>query len=89
MVLLSRYRMPRHAGFGLVLAKTGYAKVTRRYEGETMSGFVSYEVQGPVGVITLNNPPVNALSVNKGVMQSMLALLDGIEHRLHDALVNR
>ena len=29
-------------------------------EGETMSDFVSYEVQGPVGVITLKNPPVNA-----------------------------
>ena len=48
-----------------------------------MSGFVSYEVQGPVGVITLNNPPVNALSVNKGVMQSMLDAIKEGEHDQH------
>ncbi|NIO43312.1 MAG: 3-hydroxyacyl-CoA dehydrogenase [Burkholderiales bacterium] len=48
-----------------------------------MSDFVSYEVQGPVGVITLNNPPVNALSVNKGVIQGILDAIKEGEHDQH------
>ena len=50
-----------------------------------MSDYVSYEVQGPVGVITLDNPPVNALSVNKGVLQG---ILDAIKEGEHDHHVN-
>ncbi|UCH47609.1 MAG: enoyl-CoA hydratase/isomerase family protein [Betaproteobacteria bacterium] len=50
-----------------------------------MSDFVSYEVQGPIGVITLNNPPVNALSVSKGVLQG---ILDAIKEGEHDQHVN-
>ncbi len=48
-----------------------------------MSDYVSYEVQGPVGVITLNNPPVNALSVNKGVLQGILDAIKEGEHDHH------
>ena len=36
---------------------------------------VEYEKRGKIGVITLNNPPVNALSVNKGVVQGILDAL--------------
>ena len=50
-----------------------------------MSEVVTYEVQGSVGVITLNNPPVNALSVNKGVLQR---ILDSIKEGEHDQHVN-
>ncbi|MEI7970470.1 MAG: 3-hydroxyacyl-CoA dehydrogenase NAD-binding domain-containing protein [Betaproteobacteria bacterium] len=43
-----------------------------------MPSIVEYQVQGHVGVITLNNPPVNALSVGKGLLQGILdALKDG------------
>ncbi len=48
-----------------------------------MSDYVSYEVQGPIGVITLNNPPVNALSVNKGVLQGILDAIKEGEHDHH------
>ena len=48
-----------------------------------MSDLVSYEVQGPVGVITLKNPPVNALSVNKGVLQGILDAIKEGEHDQH------
>ena len=48
-----------------------------------MSDYVSYEVQGPIGVITLNNPPVNALSVNKGVLQGILDAIKDGEHDHH------
>ena len=40
-----------------------------------MSDIVTYAVQGHLGVITLNNPPVNALSVSKGVLQRILPFL--------------
>ena len=50
-----------------------------------MSEVVTYEVQGSVGVITLNNPPVNALSVNKGVLQR---ILDSIKEGEHDQHIN-
>jgi len=46
-----------------------------------MSDVVSYAVQGHLGLITLNNPPVNALSVSKGVLQRVL---DAIKEGEHD-----
>ncbi len=46
-----------------------------------MSDFVTYAVQGHLGLITLNNPPVNALSVSKGVLQR---ILDAIKEGEHD-----
>ncbi len=49
-----------------------------------MTDIVSYAVQGHLGVITLNNPPVNALSVSKGVLQR---ILDGIQEGEHDPAV--
>src|SRR5712691_10204699 len=48
-----------------------------------MSDLVTFEKQGQVGVITVNNPPVNALS--QGVRQG---LLDGITKGLADAGVS-
>ncbi len=48
-----------------------------------MSDFVSYEVQGSIGVITLKNPPVNALSVNKRVPQGILDAIKEGEHDQH------
>ncbi len=42
---------------------------------------VDYQKQGSIGVITLNNPPVNALSVNKGLLQ---AVLDAFKEGDHD-----
>ena len=50
-----------------------------------MSQVVSYEVRGSIGLIQMNNPPVNALSVNKGVVQG---LLDAIKAGDHDPRVN-
>jgi 3-hydroxyacyl-CoA dehydrogenase len=49
-----------------------------------MSNIVEYQVQGHVGVITLNNPPVNALSVSKGLLQG---ILDGLKQGDHDPAV--
>ena len=49
-----------------------------------MSEFVTYAVQGHLGVITLNNPPVNALSVSKGVLQR---ILDAVKEGEHDPAV--
>jgi enoyl-CoA hydratase/carnithine racemase len=49
-----------------------------------MSEIVSYVVQGHLGVITLNNPPVNALAVSKGVLQR---ILDAIKEGEHDTAV--
>jgi 3-hydroxyacyl-CoA dehydrogenase len=49
-----------------------------------MSDIVTYAVQGHLGVITLNNPPVNALSVSKGVLQR---ILDAIKEGEHDPSV--
>ena len=49
-----------------------------------MSDLVEYQLQGHVGVITLNNPPVNALSVGKGLLQ---AILDFIKAGDHDPAV--
>ncbi|MCW5621952.1 MAG: enoyl-CoA hydratase/isomerase family protein, partial [Burkholderiales bacterium] len=49
-----------------------------------MSDIVTYAVQGHLGVITLNNPPVNALSVSKGVLQR---ILDAIKEGEHDPAV--
>jgi 3-hydroxyacyl-CoA dehydrogenase len=46
-----------------------------------MSDIVTYAVQGHLGLITLNNPPVNALSVSKGVVQR---ILDAIKEGEHD-----
>ena len=46
-----------------------------------MTEIVSYAVQGHLGVITLNNPPVNALAVSKGVLQR---ILDAIKEGDHD-----
>ena len=50
-----------------------------------MSEVVSYEVRGSIGLIHINNPPVNALSVNKGVLQG---LLDAIKSGDHDPRVS-
>ena len=44
---------------------------------------VEYQKQGSIGVITLNNPPVNALSVNKGVVQGILDALKEGDHDPH------
>ena len=49
-----------------------------------MSSIVDYQVQGHVGVITLNHPPVNALSVSKGLLQGVL---DAIKEGEHDTAV--
>jgi 3-hydroxyacyl-CoA dehydrogenase len=49
-----------------------------------MTEIVSYAVQGHLGVITLNNPPVNALAVSKGVLQR---ILDAIKEGEHDPSV--
>ena len=46
---------------------------------------VDYQKQGSIGVITLNNPPVNALSVNKGVVQG---ILDAFKEGDHDHTVH-
>ena len=46
-----------------------------------MTDLVTYAVQGHLGVITLNNPPVNALSVSQGVLQRVL---DAIKEGEHD-----
>jgi 3-hydroxyacyl-CoA dehydrogenase len=45
--------------------------------------FVEYQKQGSIGVITLNNPPVNALSVNKGLLQGVLDHLKEADHDHH------
>ncbi len=42
-----------------------------------METFVTYSVQGDVGVIAINNPPVNALS--SGVLEGLKAALDALE----------
>ena len=44
---------------------------------------VEYQKQGSIGVITLNNPPVNALSVNKGVVQGILDAFKEGDHDHH------
>jgi 3-hydroxyacyl-CoA dehydrogenase len=46
-----------------------------------MTDVVTYTKQGHLGLITLNNPPVNALSVSKGVLQR---ILDAIKEGEHD-----
>jgi 3-hydroxyacyl-CoA dehydrogenase len=48
-----------------------------------MSNLVEYQKQGSIGVITLNNPPVNALSVNKGLLQGVLDALKEGDHDHH------
>ncbi|MBL8532613.1 MAG: enoyl-CoA hydratase/isomerase family protein [Betaproteobacteria bacterium] len=49
-----------------------------------MPNIVEYQVQGHVGVITLHNPPVNALSVSKGLLQGVL---DALKEGDHDPAV--
>ncbi|HEX4987016.1 MAG TPA: 3-hydroxyacyl-CoA dehydrogenase NAD-binding domain-containing protein [Burkholderiales bacterium] len=44
---------------------------------------VDYQKQGAIGVITLNNPPVNALSVNKGLLQDVLDAFKEGDHDHH------
>ena len=44
---------------------------------------VDFQKQGSIGVITLNNPPVNALSVNKAVVQGILDALKEGDHDHH------
>ena len=48
-----------------------------------MNNLVEYQKQGSIGVITLNNPPVNALSVNKGLVQGVLDALKEGDHDHH------
>jgi 3-hydroxyacyl-CoA dehydrogenase len=48
-----------------------------------MTNLVDYQKQGSIGVITLNNPPVNALSVNKGVVQGILDAFKEGDHDHH------
>ena len=47
-----------------------------------MSQAVKYETQGSIGVISVDNPPVNALSqaVRQGLVVDDLASLDGPGH---------
>ena len=49
-----------------------------------MPNIVEYQLQGHIGVITLDNPPVNALSVGKGLLQGTL---DAIKAGDHDPAV--
>jgi 3-hydroxyacyl-CoA dehydrogenase len=49
-----------------------------------MPDIVTYAVQGHLGVITLDNAPVNALSVSKGVLQR---ILDAVKEGEHDPAV--
>ncbi len=51
-----------------------------------MSEFVDYEIHSSIGVIKINNPPVNAMSVNKGVPQG---ILDAIKNGEHDPKVKK
>ena len=51
-----------------------------------MTSLVDYQKQGSLGVITLNNPPVNALSVNKGVVQGILDALKEGDHSTNTML---
>ena len=44
---------------------------------------VDFQKQGSIGVITLNNPPVNALSVNKGLLQGVLEAFKEGDHDHH------
>ena len=44
---------------------------------------VDFQKQGSIGVITLNNPPVNALSVNKGLLQDVLDAFKEGDHDHH------
>ena len=37
-----------------------------------MSPYVQYAVEASVAVVTLNNPPVNAMSAGKGVVQGII-----------------
>src|SRR4249919_284873 len=53
-------------------------------EKTAMTDIVTYAVQGHLGVITLSNPPVNALSQSKGVLQR---ILDAIKEGEHDSAV--
>jgi 3-hydroxyacyl-CoA dehydrogenase len=48
-----------------------------------MTNLVDYQKQGSIGVITLNNPPVNALSVNKGLLQGVLDAFKEGDHDQH------
>src|SRR5579859_889599 len=48
-----------------------------------MTNLVEYQKQGSIGVITLNNPPVNALSVNKGLLQGVLDAFKEGDHDHH------
>ncbi len=48
-----------------------------------MNNLVDYQKQGSIGVITLNNPPVNALSVNKGLLQGVLDAFKEGDHDHH------
>jgi len=45
-----------------------------------MTNVVTYHVQNHVGVISLSNPPVNALAVNKGVVQGIMDCIQEGEH---------
>src|SRR5262245_24415844 len=49
-----------------------------------MTDIVSYAVQGHLGVITLNNQPVNPLNQIKGVLQR---IMDAIKEGEHDQTV--
>jgi 3-hydroxyacyl-CoA dehydrogenase len=48
-----------------------------------MANLVSHSIQNSVCVITLDNPPVNALSVNKGVVQGILDAFKEGDHDHH------
>ena len=50
-----------------------------------MTELIHYEVKGNIGTIKIDNPPVNALSVNKGVIQG---ILDSIKEGEHDPSVS-
>ncbi len=45
-----------------------------------MSDFVDYQIHSGTGVIVIKNPPVNAMSVNKGVPQGILNAIKTGEH---------
>ncbi len=48
-----------------------------------MSDLIDCQTKGNISVITINNPPVNAMSVNKGVPQGILDAIKAGEHDIN------
>jgi len=50
-----------------------------------MASVVSYALEGNIGIISVNNPPVNALS--KAVRQGLLDAINGAQHDVSEAVL--